>query len=215
MPFESPSCYFIAGPSGSGKTSFLSKLIRHRQKMFRDPPVAVYYAYKVYQPKLFGEMHARDGVKFHEGLPSKDQLKEWSQIAKGSHIALILDDLQHDTCSSQMVAEAFGVLSHHLSISVFLVSQNLFPRAKLARDIVLNSHYIILFNSKRDKLQVAALSRQICAGRSGYFMSAYESAMNEKQFNCLVIDLHPRTESKYMLRSSVLPGELTVVYLPK
>ncbi len=215
MKLESPSCWFISGPTGSGKSYFLSQLIRHRQKMFKHPPVAFHYAYKVYQPELFGEMQARDGVKFHEGLPTREQLIQWSRDANGRHIGVILDDMQHSVCSSQTVAEAFGVLSHHLGISLFVISQNLFPRAKYSRDIVLNSHYVVLFLSKRDRLMVMTLARQLCAGQSAYFMSAYDSAMNERKFPYLLIDLHPCTERKYFLRTSLFPGEMTVVYLPK
>ena len=183
--------------------------------MFVIPPVQVYYAYKEWQPALFGQMQAGDGVKFIQGLPTEENMKEWSELAGRQHIALILDDLQHEVCKSQQMAVAFGVISHHCNMSIFFVSQNLFPQSRYSRDLVLNCHYLVLFNSKRDKLQVSNIGKQLCPGQSRYFLSAYEDAMAMKKYNYLLVDLHPCTSKEYMLRTDIFPDELTVVFLPK
>lgn len=215
MKLKSPAGYFLAGPTSSGKSHFLARLISCKNEMFDVPPVQVYYAYKEWQPKLFGQMQARDGVKFHRGLPTEEKMKEWSQLAGRQHIALILDDLQHDVGKNQQIAIAFAVTSHHCNISLFFVSQNLFPQSRYSRDLVLNCHYLILFSSKRDKLQVSNIGKQLCPGQSRYFLTAYEDAMSMKPYNYLLVDLHPCTAKEHMLRTSIFPGELTVVFLPQ
>ncbi len=215
IKFESPSCYFVSGSTSSGKSRLLARLIRNRKDMFNIPPVKVFYAYKEWQPSLFGEMQQKDDVNFHQGLPTEEIIKKWSNDVGGQHLFLILDDLQHDVCSSREMAVLFSVTSHHCNISCVLVAQRLFPQSKFSRDLCLNCHYIFLLNSKRDKLQVANMGRQLCPGQSAYLTFAYDDAMASKPYNYLLVDLHPSTPKEYMLRTDIFPGELTVVYLLK
>ena len=44
------------------------------------------------------------------------------------------------------------------------------------RNISLNAHYIVLFNSPRDKQQVSILARQVNPERVQEFMKRYEEA---------------------------------------
>lgn len=213
---ETPCSYWVAGPTGSGKSLFTSRLIRNRQEMFREVPVAVHYAYKEWQPELYGAMERSDGVQFHEGLPSVEIIKSWSRAVNGKHCLLVLDDLQHDVCRSKEMGCLFSVLSHHCNISVIFIVQNLFPKSggQSVRDLFLNVHYIVLFNSKRDKLQVSNLARQLFPGQNKFLMDAYENAVASRKFSYLLIDLHPTTSREYMVRSNIFPGELTWVFQP-
>lgn len=52
--------------------------------------------------------------------------------------------------SDSSIYDLFCIDSHHRSISVFLMTQNLFPKEKNARAISLNCDYIILMNNPRD-----------------------------------------------------------------
>lgn len=217
ITFQSPSCFWLAGPTGSGKSYFTRTLIRNRDVMFQSKPVVVHYAFKEWQSSLFGEMQRKDGVHFHQGLPSTEQIKTWSQEVGGRHMLLVLDDLQHEVCTNSEMASVFSVLSHHCNISVLFLVQNVFAQGRASRDACLNCHYLILFNSKRDLLQVSNLARQICPGKNTFFMSAYEDAVSSRKYKYLVIDLHPTTPREYMLRTNIFPedSELTWVYLPK
>jgi len=217
IPFESPSCYWVAGSTGSGKSRLVARLIRSRKEMFRHVPAAVHYAYKEWQPVLFGEMQEKDSVQFHEGLPSIETIKSWSRGVHGRHLLLILDDLQHEVCASKETSCLFSVLSHHCNISVVFVVQNLYPKSGggSVRDLFLNVHYVVLLSSKRDKLQVSNLARQVFPGQNRFLMSAYEDAVSSRNFQYLVIDLHPSTSRQYMVRANIFPGELTWVYQPE
>jgi hypothetical protein len=215
IKFENPSCYFVSGSTSSGKSRLIARLIRNKNDMFKNPPVEVYYAYKEWQPALYGGMQENDGVKFFEGVPTEEIIKKWSREVGGKHILLVLDDLQHDVCSSKDMAVLFSVTSHHCNVSCILVAQRLFPQSKFSRDLCLNCHYIFLLSSKRDKLQVANMGRQLCPGQSAYFTSAYDDCMAAKPYNYLLVDLHPSSPRQYLLRTDIFPDELTVVYLPK
>jgi len=213
LKLQSPSCFFVSGPTASGKSLLVRRIIRHRREMFERPQdvEVVYYAYKEWQP-LFDDLQRNDSVHFHEGLPSLEQIKSWAQEANG--LLLIIDDLSFEATSSKEIAILFGVVSHHCNVTAFLLTQNLFPRTRFARDLCLNSHYLILLNSKRDKLQISNLGRQLFPGQNAYFMSAFESVTSVK-YGYLLVDLHPATERKFMLRSDIFPNQLTTVHLPK
>ena len=217
IPLECPSSYWIAGPTSSGKTYFIRRMIKNKDEMFKLKPVAVHYCYKEWQPKLFGEMQAEEEVQFHEGLPSVDSIKEWSREVGGKHMFLILDDLQHEVCKDPEMASLFSVVSHHCCISLAFVVQNIYAQGRFSRDCALNCHYLVLFNSKRDRLQVSTLGRQLCPGKNAFFLSAYEDAVGSRNYQYLLVDLHPSTPRDFMLRTNIFPDDddLTWVYTPK
>jgi len=212
---STPSSFWIAGPTNSGKTHCARKLIRNRSQMFDKPPAGVHYCYKEYQPLIFGEMEKEDGVIFHQGLPTLELMKSWSRAVGGDHLLVVMDDMQNEIVKSPAMATVFTVLSHHSNISVMCLVQNIFPQARYSRDISLNCGYMILMNSKRDRLQLTSLARQLCPGKVPFFMSAYDDAVSSENFGFLLVDIHPATPPQYMLRSRIWPDQMTVVYRPE
>src|SRR5207245_3154421 len=71
------------------------------------------------------------------------------------------------------VAKLFTKISHHRNVSVISITQNIFPRNKNARDIALNSHYLVVFKNPRDKAQVCHLARQVSPENPKYFMKSF------------------------------------------
>ena len=214
IAMKTPASCWIAGPTFSGKTHFTRKLIHYRHEMFETCPVEVHYCYKEYQPEVFGDMEKKDGVIFHQGLPSMETMKTWSRNVSGAHLLLVLDDMQNEIVKSSEMATLFTVLSHHCNISVMCLVQNIFPQSRYSRDISLNCGYMILMNNKRDKLQLTNLARQLCPGNVKFFTSAYEDAVTSQKYGYLQVDLHPNTPEEYMLRTNIWPDEMTIVYRP-
>lgn len=103
--------------------------------------------------------------------------------------------------------------SHHHQLTVIHILQNLFQKGKSMRTASLNCHYFILMANKRDTLQINTLSRQVFPGQLKFFMRSFELATQEK-FSYLLLDLCPRSEKSYQLRTNILPGESTIVYHP-
>ena len=207
LPFETPTSILVSGPSQSGKTFLVRRIIDNRNEMFQVPPTKVVYAYSAWQP-VFDEMK---GVEFHQGLPTQQDLDEWSN--PGTHLVLVLDDLMGEACSSESVMSIFTIQCHHKNITVLFLTQNVFPPGKYARSISLNSHYIILCKSKRDLLQIQTLGKQIFPGQSSFFVASYQDAVSQP-FGYLVCDLHPGTDKRFQLRTRIFPDELTWIYTP-
>lgn len=209
IKLESPSTFLVTGSSQSGKTTWIKRLIEHRREMFKIPPVKVKYIYKIQQP-LFEDLKAL-GVEFHCSLPCREELEEWTE--SGDSLLLILDDVMQEACASPDILSLFTVISHHRNVTTCFLMQNIFPRGLHARSISLNAHYIVIFKTKRDRLQVQTLGRQIFPGLAKYFAEAYEDATNEN-YNYLFCDLHPATDKRFELRTRIFPGEDTWFYSP-
>ena len=108
--------------------------------------------------------------------------------------------------NSEQLIDMMCVGNHHSNMTVIFFLQNVFQKVKPMRTASLNCHCFILFDSKRDPSQIATLCRQIFPGNNTYFMSAYQAAIYLKPFNFLLVDLSPRSDTSYQLRTNILTG---------
>ena len=98
------------------------------------------------------------------------------------------------------VAEMFLLGSHHKQISVFFITQNLFPNCPVFRTMSSNAHYYVIFQCQRHFRQVHTLARQIYIGDDlKRITNAYKRA-SETSRGFIVLSFSP-----------LLPQELTVV----
>ena len=175
----------ISGQTGAGKTHFILDVIRY--KLVHPFPENIYYMYKIRQPF----MDITPGVNFIEGL-------EFAAIDTGKPSMLIIDDLVLST--NKEVAEMFILGSHHRHISIFFLTQNLFPNCNMFRLMSTNAHYFVIFQNQRNFRQVMTLARQIFVGRDVKRVTeAYKRASKEPR-GFIVLSFSP-----------LLPNELTVV----
>ena len=204
VKFESPSTWIISGMTGSGKSSWLYKLLKQKQAMFQDPPKKIIYCYSIWT-KLFDDMERDLDIDFVQGMPCPDKIKE---IFDGEHHIICLDDLQHEVANSREAEKLFTQLSHHNNLSVVYLNQNLYYQGRCARTLNLNTADTVLLKNPRNTQQVALLGRQL--GMGSALKSAYLDATS-KPYGYLVVDLSPKSDEKYRLRSNVFPEESPVV----
>ena len=175
----------IYGQTGAGKTHFILEVIR--QKLVYPFPKNIYYMYKVRQ----SFMDKLKNITFIEGL-------NFDAIDTSSSSLLVVDDLILST--NKNVAEMFILGSHHKKISIFFLTQNLFPNCSLFRLMSANSHYFVIFQNQRNFRQVMTLARQIFVGKDVQRITqAYKrAATTDRGF--IILSFSP-----------LLPKELTVV----
>ena len=118
-----------------------------------------------------------------------------------------------EAADNSELAHMFCVGSHHMNITIIHLIQNLYTKSKSIRTVSLNCHYFILFRNNRDQLQIQTFGRQVFPHMTKYFMDAYEKATS-RPCGYLLVDLNPRSDRKYQLRSNILPGETDIVYRP-
>ena len=164
--------------------------------------VRIVWCYSIYQD-IFDE---QENLEFHEDIPSE------AMFDGKCRVLLILDDLMSQV--DDRVENIFTKLSHHKSVSVLYLTQNLFFKSKQARTISLNSHYIVVFKNARDAMQISNLARQMYPGNSKFMVEAFKDATSGP-YKYILVDMKPYTEELYRLRTNILPGVTHYVYVRK
>lgn len=203
LRFETPSTWLISGPSQSGKTQFALKVISKADQIFKSPEVGqncIFY-YKKWQP-AYDSLIQNKAVALINKLPSaQDVSSRCGPFSKTGGSLVVIDDFMQEITSD--ISEIFTVLSHHLNLTVLLLTQNLFPRSKFARDISLNSTYIVVFKNPRDVSQITSLAKQLAPGRSRNILIAFREATSSP-YSYLLFDNHQKTPDNLRIRSDVL-----------
>ena len=172
--------------------------------MIHPPPDRILYCYGEWQD-MFTQMQ---GVEFVRGL-NEDLVKRENL---SGHTVLVIDDLA-DEVDEKLIGALFTKLSHHRSISVIFLLNNIFyRRLKTMRDISLNSHYLVLFKTARDQSSVATIARQMLGKNYKLMLSAYEDAVRPK-YGYLLCDSRPDSPESIRLRTNIFPGEVTICYV--
>lgn len=201
----------VSGATMSGKTHFIYRILLNANGMFEILPQKIIYCYSQYQP-LFEEMERNiTSLVLYQGLPSKEQIKEWTEGIK--HTLVILDDLMTQVAKSEETVAVFSITAHHKNCTVFFLTQNLFFQSKHFRSLSLICHYVVLFRSLRDSRQILSFGAQVYPDQSS-FKDAYQKAIS-KSYGYLLVDMNPASNDIYRLHTHILPQEETLIYLPK
>ena len=200
--FQHPCSVVLTGPSGSGKSVLTKKILC--QSFIQPPPQRIIWCYGQYQPLYDNVKKNVPGVEFVKGIP--DFIEHDTYLDTSVRNCIILDDLMGDAKKDERVANLFTKGSHHRNLTVFYLTQNLFPQGKSSRDISLNTKYLVLFNNPVDRIQVANLARRIYPTNSHLFMNTYKRAV-EIPYGHLIVDLRANTPEQDRLRANILNVE--------
>lgn len=206
--FNHPFNCIISGPTMGGKTFLLKEILKFKDVLIKPSPSQIYYCYKSWQPTYDTIKKDSSSIHFVEGLLDTDLLD-------ASKINLIIfDDLMNECINSSSIMNLFTVGSHHTNTSVFFITQNIFSKGKFARDISLNSSYMIIFRNPRDQQQVQILARQIYPNASKFLIESFEDA-TKVPYGYLLIDLKQSTEPRNRIQSGILPNQQRIIYTTK
>ena len=200
--FQHPFTMMISGPSGSGKTCFVVKLLENATKMITPYPGRIIWHYGQWQSTY----DTIKGVEFKQGPPSEEDIESYKDSL------LIIDDLMSE-CAT-LSSNIFTKFSHHLTISVIYILQNLFVQSKNQRSISLNSGYIVLFKNPRDFSQAVFLGRQVSPYNNNIVVEAFLDA-TKKPHSYLLFDFLQSTEETHRMRTDIFPDEEDFIYVKK
>ena len=182
--FRCPSTAILSGPSNSGKTTLVYEILKHARHIFHDPRCIqnVIFFYKQWQ-NIYDIMQQELKIDFINSVPTIDVLKEKTQEASGDGGSIvIIDDFMQELTKD--VSVLFSTLSHHLNIVVFLMTQNLFSKNPVFRDISLNATYNIIFKNPRDASQISYFARQYAPGKTQLIVDMFKRATKKSTFVC-------------------------------
>lgn len=210
IQFKHPFSLLLAGPSSCGKTTFVCNLLTNIDKNIDESIKTVHWCYSEESSRPSVKCEGKSGFKifYHIGIP------ESFSNADNEPILVILDDLMTESGNNLRVSELFTRGSHHKSISVILITQNIFHKGPHTRDISLNAKYIVLFKNPRDKAQAGYLCRQIYPENSRNLTDIYKSA-TEKPYSYLLIDLTQTTNDLIRFRSDIFNPHGCICYSNK
>ena len=195
-----PFTMIAAGPTGSGKTYLIRDLLMYHKYAIKNISkniINVVWAYGIWQ-NIYNHPLENVNFKYINGVPEEEDIENADII--------IIDDLMRQIRKNGFVLDLFTQISHHNNQSVIILSQNLYTKGEIIRDLNLNSHYVIIFKSPRDQRQVMALGNQIKPREINYFMSSYEQA-TESSHGYLLIDNRQETREDFRLRTRIIPTE--------
>lgn len=201
---KNPSTFIVSGPSQSGKTSLVVDILKNGSTLFEDPRCLqqVYYFYKQWQPKYDEMQRSGLNVEFIQRLPNVAQIRDYATVlASSGGCVMILDDFMQEV--SKDISVLFSALSHHLKITTFLLTQNLFYRNPVFRDISLNATYIILFKNPRDASQISTFARQYRPGKNNFITQIYKHVTKDPH-TYVLFDNHQATPDIIRIRTNLL-----------
>ena len=118
----------------------------------------------------------------------------------------MFDDQMIDVSKDKRIVNLFTRSSHNRNLSVIYIVQNLFHQGKGSHSISLNSHYLVLFENPRDKLQILTLAKQMYPRQTDFILKQHEEAV-KRPFGYLLIDLNTTTQDNCPVQTNVLGEE--------
>lgn len=174
----------VYGQTGAGKTQFILRIIKER--LIEPFPENIFYMYSIEQ----SFMNDFPEINFIKGL-------DFSKVDTSKPSMLVIDDLLLSL--NKEVASSFIMGSHHRKISLFFITQNLFPNCETFRTMSANTHYYVLFQNQRNFRQINTLARQIFVGKDvNRILEAYKRASSTPR-GFILLSFSP-----------LIPNELTV-----
>ena len=197
-----PFTAIVAGPTGGGKTAFTLKFITLASEMITPVPEKIIRCFGVYQDE-FDKYPDND---FRQGLPDPNTFDGTTKTL------MVIDDLMSETDDS--VTKIFTKISHHRSVSVLYLSQNLFFSGKQNSTINLTTHYMVLFRNPRDASQISVSGKQMYPNKSKLLVEAFRDATSTP-YGYLLIDMLLDLEDEFRLRTGIFPGDTHYVYVTR
>ena len=227
--FLHPFSLNVAGITQSGKTTFVEKLLRQSSSCVDPPPSKIVFSYTEEQP-VYKDLKNSLSIpcEFINGLDF-----EIDDFQSDRNTLLVIDDQMNSALDSSKVQDLFTRGMHHRyvkdsilyylfsisllayrSVSLIVLTQNLFPKGKHGRDMRLNCQYITIMKSPTFASQIRYLGQQMFPRYPKFLPEAYSIA-TEKPFSYLVVNLHPLCEEAYRGIQGIFDGEDKFVYQPK
>lgn len=199
LRLQHPFSMMVVGPSGSGKTQFTLSLLSNIPTIVNGAPNDVLWCYSIWQ-----RSYESANFKTHKGLPSEETLCDLKNTV------VVIDDMMDE--DDTVISKLFTKYCHHFNISCIFITQNLFSKSRCSRNISLNSNYIVLMKSSRDRGQISCLARQVFPTNAKFMISSYEDATNAP-FSYLLLDFTPTAHNSIRLRTGIFPHECLIAYV--
>ena len=182
-----------------GQTTIVKDVLQHHETRIQPEIQRIVWLYKRWQP-LHTVVHrtVSPTVEFIQGIPSG--LGDDDFFVPRINNVLILDDLFSEAVKDKRITDLFTEGSHHRSLSVISISQNLFASKDPTQRR--NCHYLVLFDKPVDIQSVMTLACQMYPGKSEKMMKIIEKATRQP-YGYLLVDLKAYTPENDRLKCKI------------
>ena len=206
---KSPARIVFVGSSGSGKTWLACHILENFEKVFARPLKRIYIFYQ-HEQQMYVDLQkkCKIPVELKKGLPSDSFRPRPKSL-------ILLDDFME--LDSPIIRSWFLRRSHHYDSDCIYLTQNLFPKGRISRDVSLNANYICIFRARRDFSQLEKLNYQLLGAQNRQFLQkVYKYLTKNRPYSYLFIDLQTLTPDEFRFRSSIIPEKgVTRVCIPQ
>lgn len=211
--FKNPSSFLLAGATQAGKTTFTLNLLRNIDHLFEKPECKWNVHYFFYQHQDAFTMLAQEKIgdtkkpvvkKWYNHLPTTTDIENVIMGHRETGSVVIIDDFANDLNSDTLKIITTQV--HHKNCVVIILTQNIFCKNPVFREISLNCTYVVLYKNPRDASQISCFAKQFSPGAGDWVIKAYEDA-TQYPHSYLLFDTHQQTMTALRVRSHVLPSE--------
>lgn len=235
--FRCPIRLYVVGPSQSGKSRLVQGLVeempdwfdvKFRMCFYLHPASELSSGIRNSHIQPLQTACAKYDVPFRNISANTDEFLRQLERMDQQHRLLIIDDMQTQITDSPKWADVFVRLSHHIFLSVILISQN-FYSGKHGPAIRRNCTEFVLFKSLRDKNYIANIANDLLRGNVHFLEKCFTwlaENMQDSYSRYIVIDRNegsdphlPRNHLAYFgvktnLFKNPETGQRQVVYFP-
>ena len=191
-----PSSFLVASNSKAGKTQLVRDLLIKHYWMFDKPLEEVVWLYhkNARDEALVADLQQNLNIpiQFVEGFPAED-IAEGRLFNTSGLKCLVLDDVVISALKSPVFIDLFTVLSHHQSIVVIAILQNLHAdtagQRQIMNNIIRNLSYVVLFPDRRQMAACKQLARTYFSGEEDELVVPFRHLIHSKEkYNYMLID---------------------------
>ena len=201
-----PTTIQVSGPTRCGNTWLVRRILEEQLiQLFATRIIWVFSEWQQDYDMIRGRY---PGIEFEKGY--RDDI--FDSLSHKQRNILVLDNQMGVASSSSSVADLFTRGSHHRSLTVIYLVQNVHNHGKRQRTISLNSHYSVVFRNGRDASQFRTMAYQICPNNYKWLIDTFTDATC-KPYGYLVMDHHHSTHENQTVVTNILPGEQLPYYI--
>ena len=210
--FNPASGVVLSGSSRSGKSRFITSIIKDQEAYCKKPFFGIFCAYRSFQPEYQEWGDYAKIVVFYKGFPSEEYLRKTGVFNPAKHWLFICEDLDDDRTVFPLLVKLYTTYCHHQNIFVITTFHHCFSPIKTSVLLLRNANYLVLFSCPRDRRALITLGGQMFPSNSHFVESAYEQAVEKRQYGKLVCDFTVECPAQYRFRETVKVDESLVYY---
>ena len=218
IQLKTPFTMLVAASSNSGKTRLVRDiLVNHNITMDRAIDEICWLHHKNARDEtMFADIKKEVNIpiRFIEGYPD-DRVSSSTLFDAGSRLkCLVIDDIVQSAIRFPSFMELFTVISHHESIIVIAIVQNLYAdtpaQRQLINNLIRNCSYLVLFPDRRSLAVCRQVANTYFTGEQHRLLQPFKSLMSpaaENKYQYMVIDFINKDDNLQVRFNGLRPDE--------